>query len=114
MLLNPGRVEGPKASPARSSGGFTGLVRHVVELSAVGELPVVVGDGIAVGGEGAQEPLGCAIEYVLPSSQVSRRDSAQVQGQRGTGRKLSHRVCGRSRILAYCTNGYSVTVRVSR
>ncbi|CBJ27795.1 conserved unknown protein [Ectocarpus siliculosus] len=70
MLLNPGRVEGPKASPARSSGGFTGLVRHVVELSAVGELPVVVGDGIAVGGEGAQEPVGCAIEYVLPSSQT--------------------------------------------
>ncbi|CAM9554962.1 unnamed protein product, partial [Ectocarpus sp. 13 AM-2016] len=70
MLLNPGRVEGPKASPARSSGGFTGLVRHVVELSAVGELPVVLGDGICVGGEGAQEPVGCAIEYVLPSSQA--------------------------------------------
>lgn len=82
MLLNPGRLEGPKASPARSSGGFTGLVRHVVELSAVGELPVPVpvmlGDGITVGGEGAQEPVGCAIEYVLPSSQVSQRDSAQV------------------------------------
>ncbi|CAN0576037.1 unnamed protein product, partial [Ectocarpus sp. 12 AP-2014] len=64
MLLNPVRVERPKASPARSSGGFTGLVRHVVELSAVGELPVVLGDGISVGGEGAQEPVGCAIEYV--------------------------------------------------
>ncbi|CAB1118524.1 unnamed protein product [Ectocarpus sp. CCAP 1310/34] len=70
MLLNPGRVEGPKASPARSSSGFTGLVRHVVELSAVGELPVVLGDGISVGGEGAQEPVGCAIEYVLRSSQA--------------------------------------------
>lgn len=75
MLLNPGRAESPKVGTGRSSGtgGFTGLVRHVIELSAVGELPLPL-DGGGVGeGEGEEdvdEPVGCAIEYMLPSGQV--------------------------------------------
>lgn len=71
MLLNPGRAESAKADAGRSSGGFAGLVRHVVELSAVGELPLPL-DGGTVGEEDVDEPVGCAIEYVLPSGQVRR------------------------------------------
>lgn len=57
---------------ARCSGGFSGLVRHVVELSAVGELPVALGDGSS-GQEAADEPVGCMIEYSLPTGQVTWR-----------------------------------------
>eukprot|EP00903_Cladosiphon_okamuranus_P009595 g9134.t1 len=70
MLLNPGRAESPKADAGRCSGGFTGLVRHVIELSAVGELPLPL-DGATVGEGGVEEPVGCAIEYRLPSVQAS-------------------------------------------
>lgn len=77
MLLNPGRGERPLANNGRSSGSFTGLVRHVVELSAVGELPLALNVG-SVGEEGVDEPVGCAIEYVLPSGQVSRRNGVVV------------------------------------
>lgn len=77
MLLNPGRAESsPRADAARrrsSGGGFTGLVRHVIELSAVGELPLPLDGGGSVGGEGVDEPVGCAIEYELPSGQVGRQ-----------------------------------------
>lgn len=70
MLLNPGRAERVEvAERGRSSGGFTGLVRHVVELSAVGELPFALDVGTEEQ-EHADEPMGCAIEYVLPAGQV--------------------------------------------
>lgn len=69
MLLNPGRAERLEADGIRSSGGFTGLVRHVVELSAVGELPLTLDAG-TIGQEQADEPVGCAIEYALPAVQV--------------------------------------------
>lgn len=72
MLLNPGRAESPKADAGRSSGGFTGLVRHVIELSAVGELPLAL-DDVSAGEEDVDEPVGCAIEYLLPSGQVSQQ-----------------------------------------
>lgn len=71
MLLNPGRAEGPEVDTARSSGGFTGLVRHVIELSAVGELPVAL-DAEPIGEGSGDEPVGCSIEYSLPSGQVRR------------------------------------------
>lgn len=77
MLLNPGRAESTRSDTGRSSGGFTGLVRHVIELSAVGELPLPL-DGGSVRGEDVDEPVGCAIEYMLPSGQVSRRPGAAV------------------------------------
>lgn len=77
MLLNPGRGERSPADNGRSSGSFTGLVRHVVELSAVGELPLALDVG-SVGEEGVDEPVGCAIEYKLPPGQVSRRNGVAV------------------------------------
>lgn len=77
MLLNPGRAERPKEETGRSVGGFSGLVRHVIELSAVGELPLPLDAG-PVGEEDADEPAGCAIEYILPSGQVSRQPGAAV------------------------------------
>lgn len=67
MLLNPGRAGKRDPDPARSSGGFTGLVRHVFELSAVGELPLALDAGMI---QGADEPVGCTIEYSLPGGQV--------------------------------------------
>lgn len=70
MLLNPGRAAKCNPDPVRSSGGFTGLVRHVIELSAVGELPLAL-DAEMI--EGADEPVGCTIEYSLPSGQVISR-----------------------------------------
>lgn len=69
MLLNPGRAESPKAGTGRPGGGFSGLVRHVIELSAVGELPLPL-EGGSVGEEGVDEPVGCVIEYMLPPGQV--------------------------------------------
>lgn len=57
---------------ARCSGGFSGLVRHVVELSAVGELPVTLRNE-SNGEEAADEPVGCVIEYSLPTGQVTLR-----------------------------------------
>lgn len=72
MLLNPGREGGPATSARRGSGDFTGLVRHVIELAAVGEVPVAVNIDInASGTVGGDEPLGCAISYTLPSDQVT-------------------------------------------
>lgn len=76
MLLNPGRAKSPKADTGRSSGGFLGLVRHVIELSAVGELPLGRDDA-SVGEEHVDGPVGCAIEYVLPSGQVSRQSGGK-------------------------------------
>lgn len=70
MLLNPGRPVKRNPDPVRSSGGFTGLVRHVIELSAVGELPLAL-DAETI--EDADEPVGCTIEYSLPSGQVLPR-----------------------------------------
>lgn len=70
MLLNPGRVRKAEMNTARCSGGFSGLVRHVVELSAVGELPVALGTESG-GEEAADEPVGCVIEYSLPTGQVT-------------------------------------------
>lgn len=70
MLLNPGRARRAEMNTARCSGGFSGLVRHVVELSAVGELPVSLE---ANGEEAADEPVGCVIEYSLPTGQVIGR-----------------------------------------
>lgn len=70
MLLNPGRVRKAETNTARCSGGFSGLVRHVVELSAVGELPVALGTE-GSGEEAADEPVGCVIEYSLPTGQVT-------------------------------------------
>lgn len=77
MLLNPGRAGSLRANAGGSDGGFTGLVRHVIELSAVGELPLPL-DGGGVGGQGVDEPVGCAIEYVLPSGHVSRPPGAAM------------------------------------
>lgn len=73
MLLNPGRAERSKVDSARNSGGFTGLVRHVIELSVVGELPLSLEAPLDAGTgeqEHADEPVGCAIEYSLPTGQV--------------------------------------------
>lgn len=70
MLLNPGWARKVETSTARSSGGFAGLVRHVVELSAVGELPVAL-EADASGEVAADEPVGCVIEYSLPTGQVT-------------------------------------------
>lgn len=69
MLLNPGRVERPNSKTARTSGGFTGLVRHVIELAAVGELPLAPDPG-TIGEVDGDEPVGCTIEYSLPAGQV--------------------------------------------
>ncbi|CAM9309942.1 unnamed protein product, partial [Discosporangium mesarthrocarpum] len=44
------------------------LVRHVLEMSAVGELPV--GEGLG-GGNGADDPIGCTVVYSLPDEGVS-------------------------------------------
>lgn len=88
MLLNPDRADRPPADKRRSSGSFTGLVRHVVELSAVGELPLRLDLG-SVEEEGVDEPVGCSIEYMLPSGQVSQRNGRAVSGERWEG----HRRC---------------------
>ncbi|CAM9342575.1 unnamed protein product [Scytosiphon promiscuus] len=69
MLLNPGRARRVEAEGGRSSGGFAGLVRHVLEITAVGELPLPLDDGI-FGQEHEDEPVGCAIEYMLPAGQT--------------------------------------------
>lgn len=68
MLLNPAHRQGPKPSDSvRRSGGFAGLVRHVVELCALGELPVARDAGQGADGEVENDsPIGCAVEYSLP------------------------------------------------
>lgn len=80
MLLNPGRAERPLADKGRSSGSFTGLVRHVVELSAVGELPLTLDVG-RVEDEDVDEPVGCAIEYMLPSVQVRWQNGMSISAE---------------------------------
>ena len=70
MLLNPDRVRRAEMNAARCSSGFSGLVRHVVELSAVGELSVALG-AEGSGEEAADETVGCVIEYSLPTGQVT-------------------------------------------
>lgn len=74
MLLNPGRrvqraAEEKAAKPRTSGGGFTGLVRHVMELSAEGEMPLALDDE-TLGEDEVDEPMGCAIEYTLPTCEV--------------------------------------------
>lgn len=79
-LLNPGRAQGPTtALSAGRSGGFNGLVRHVVELCAVGELPLEL-NASAPGqqSEGDQDaPVGCTIEYSLPGVGHVSHDRAE-------------------------------------
>ncbi|CAM9748503.1 unnamed protein product, partial [Choristocarpus tenellus] len=91
-LLNPKRGEEldshgqrPRSSPEsekpalgqeRTSGEFLGLVRHVVELSAVGKVPL---------GEGADadDPYGltgCIVEYSLPGDQTCATSSREGHG----------------------------------
>lgn len=74
MLLNPrrrvqGAPEEKAEKPRTSGGGFTGLVRHVMELSAEGEMPLALDDG-TLGGDEVDEPMGCAVEYTLPTCEV--------------------------------------------
>lgn len=71
MLLNPGHGQGSKAldstDSVRRSSGFAGLVRHVVELCALGELPIAQDEAQGAEAEAEDDsPIGCAIEYSLP------------------------------------------------
>ena len=85
MLLNQARTEGSSegVEKARSSGGgFTGLVRHVMELSVVGEVPLAIDAG-TLGEDVIDEPLGCTIEYTLPSGcEVIPMSCAELQSSR--------------------------------
>lgn len=117
MLLNPRRreqeaTEEKAEKPRISGGGFTGLVRHVMELSAEGEMPLALDDGTLDGDE-VDEPMGCAVEYTLPTCEVmacsvfdygdgrKRRPVVQYSRNRAVGALF----CFHSCLISWSTHG---------